>query len=251
MAEARRIRQLLPPGHAASRDPQGRPRWAGPLVGRFPAADAPPTGQGVRGVLPPHQSRKKQAGLSGSRAMAGSTRWTSYQKQGTLGLVPHPCVTRVYLLGVGHVQVRRHRLVGAASRRSGVKREDRRWYVILSCDDIPSAPLGYGSRRRHRPGGVVFTTSDSDVPNPGTLPQPRWVPEIEQTRDGVRMASVLLPDGHLLRPTPPICGISGPRLVPGSGRQSSTRRPAHQLSPSKPANCSRLRVRYGTAPDAS
>ena len=44
---------------------------------------------------------------------------------------------RVYLQGVGHVKVRAHRAVQGRVKTISLKREGRRWYVVLSCDDVP------------------------------------------------------------------------------------------------------------------
>ncbi|MEU3165111.1 transposase [Streptosporangium sp. NPDC006930] len=53
----------------------------------------------------------------------------------------HPTATYVRLQGVGHVRVHRHRAVRGTVKTIGVKREGSRWYVILSCDDVPAEPL--------------------------------------------------------------------------------------------------------------
>jgi putative transposase len=65
-------------------------------------------------------------------AEKGGARWDSVQ---------HPKVTRVYLAGVGHVRVHQHRAVKGRIKTITVKREGGRWYVMLSCDDIPAEPL--------------------------------------------------------------------------------------------------------------
>nr|WP_018500651.1 RNA-guided endonuclease TnpB family protein [Parafrankia discariae] len=43
--------------------------------------------------------------------------------------------------GVGHVRVNRHRPVRGTVKTVSVKREGRRWYVLLSCDGVPAEPL--------------------------------------------------------------------------------------------------------------
>ncbi|MEX5637565.1 RNA-guided endonuclease InsQ/TnpB family protein [Parafrankia sp. FMc2] len=53
----------------------------------------------------------------------------------------HPTRTRVRLQGVGHVKVNQHRPVAGTVKTISVTREGRRWYVLLSCDDVPAAPL--------------------------------------------------------------------------------------------------------------
>lgn len=55
--------------------------------------------------------------------------------------VPHPTVTRVYLMSIGHVRVHQHRPVKGRIKTITVKRERQRWYVILSCDEVPAEPL--------------------------------------------------------------------------------------------------------------
>ncbi|MEV6670268.1 transposase [Streptomyces sp. NPDC051162] len=54
---------------------------------------------------------------------------------------PHDSRTRVRLQGVGHVRVHQHRPVRGRVKTISVKREGRRWYVILACDDVPAEPL--------------------------------------------------------------------------------------------------------------
>ncbi|MEV7808402.1 transposase [Microbispora sp. NPDC088329] len=53
----------------------------------------------------------------------------------------HPTATFVRLQGVGHVRVHRHRPVKGRVKTISVTREGTRWYVILSCDDVPAEPL--------------------------------------------------------------------------------------------------------------
>ena len=76
---------------------------------------------------------------------------------------------RVYLQGVGHVKVHQHREVTGVVKTSAVKREGRRWYVILSCDQVPADPSPpTGSTVGIDLGVASFlTTSDGKhVPNP-------------------------------------------------------------------------------------
>jgi putative transposase len=86
--------------------------------------------------------------------------------------VPHPTVTRVYFKGVGHVRVHQHRAVKGRIKTITAKREGGRWYVILSCDDVPAEPLEpTGSAAGIDMGVASFlTTSDgTHVPNPRHL----------------------------------------------------------------------------------
>ncbi len=84
----------------------------------------------------------------------------------------HPTRTFVRLQGIGHVKVHQDRRVLGKVRTVSVKREGRRWYVILFCDDVPAQPLP--------PTGVVvgvdvgiasfLTTSNGEhEPNPTCL----------------------------------------------------------------------------------
>lgn len=77
---------------------------------------------------------------------------------------------RVYLRGVGHVRVHQHRLMAGRVKTIAVKREGRRWYVVVSCDDVPAEPLAATGRVVGIDLGVVsfLMTSDGEqVPNPG------------------------------------------------------------------------------------
>ncbi|TDE59485.1 transposase [Nonomuraea mesophila] len=53
----------------------------------------------------------------------------------------HPTATYVRLQGVGHVRVHRHRPVRGQVKTISVTREGSRWFVVLSCDDVPAEPL--------------------------------------------------------------------------------------------------------------
>ncbi|MGW1432926.1 RNA-guided endonuclease InsQ/TnpB family protein [Streptomyces sp. NPDC002431] len=82
---------------------------------------------------------------------------------------PHDPVTRVRLQGVGHVKVNQHRPVAGKVKTVSVKREGKRWYVVLTADQARPEPLPVT-------GGVVgidmglasfLTTSNGEhVPNP-------------------------------------------------------------------------------------
>ncbi|MEV8561507.1 transposase [Streptomyces sp. NPDC051917] len=54
---------------------------------------------------------------------------------------PNDRRTRVRLQGVGHVRVHQHRPVKGRVKTISVKREGRRWYVILACDEVAPEPL--------------------------------------------------------------------------------------------------------------
>jgi putative transposase len=82
----------------------GYPRFRG--VGRFDTVEFPKDGDGCR--------------------------WDS---------TPHDPITRVRLQGVGHVKVHQHRPVVGRVKTVSVKREGRRWYVILTAEQAEPEPL--------------------------------------------------------------------------------------------------------------
>ncbi|MER7134109.1 RNA-guided endonuclease InsQ/TnpB family protein [Streptosporangium saharense] len=50
----------------------------------------------------------------------------------------HPTLTFLRLQGIGHARVHRHRSVLGTVKTISVKREGTRWFVALSCDDVPA-----------------------------------------------------------------------------------------------------------------
>jgi putative transposase len=52
-----------------------------------------------------------------------------------------PDARRVYLQGIGHVNVTVHRQVEGRVKTIQVRREGRRWMLVLSCDEVPDRPL--------------------------------------------------------------------------------------------------------------
>ena len=94
--------------------------------------------------------------------------WPAQKNGARWDSVPHPAVTRVYLLGIGHVRVHQHRAVQGTVKTVSVKREGNRWYVILACDDVAPQPLPTTGAAVGIDMGVVsfLTTSDGEhVPN--------------------------------------------------------------------------------------
>ncbi len=67
--------------------------------------------------------------------------WPALKNGAAWDSQPHDPVTRVYLFGIGHVRVHRHRPVKGTVKTISVKREGSRWYVVLSCDDVPAETL--------------------------------------------------------------------------------------------------------------
>ncbi|MFI6709611.1 RNA-guided endonuclease InsQ/TnpB family protein [Nonomuraea sp. NPDC050478] len=84
----------------------------------------------------------------------------------------HPTATYVRLQGIGHVRVHQHRPVKGRVKTIAVKREGNRWYVVLSCDDVPAGPLPATGAAAGIDMGVtsLVTTSDGEhVANPRHL----------------------------------------------------------------------------------
>lgn len=54
---------------------------------------------------------------------------------------PHDPVTRVRLQGVGHVKVHQHRPVVGKVKTVSVKREGRKWFVVLTAEQSQPEPL--------------------------------------------------------------------------------------------------------------
>lgn len=103
------------------------------------------------------------------RGRFGTIEWPAEKNGARWDSVQHPTVTRVYLLGVGHVRVHQHRAVRGRVKTVSVKREGSRWYMILSCDDVPVEPLPATGAVVGIDMGIVsfLTTSDGEnVPNP-------------------------------------------------------------------------------------
>ncbi|WP_432923358.1 RNA-guided endonuclease InsQ/TnpB family protein [Microbispora sp. CA-135349] len=84
----------------------------------------------------------------------------------------HPTATFVRLQGIGHVRVHRHRPVRGRVKTISIKREGSRWYVILSCEDVPAQPLPATGAAVGIDMGValLITTSDGEpLANPRPL----------------------------------------------------------------------------------
>ncbi|MGW4566848.1 RNA-guided endonuclease InsQ/TnpB family protein [Streptomyces sp. NPDC004561] len=82
---------------------------------------------------------------------------------------PHDPVTRVRLQGVGHVKVHRHRVVVGKVKTISVKREGRRWYVILTAEQAQPEPLPQAGSVVGIDMGIANFLATSDgafVPNP-------------------------------------------------------------------------------------
>lgn len=78
---------------------------------------------------------------------------------------------RVYLQGVGQIKVTVHRAVAGRVKTIQIKRQGRRWVLVLSCDDVPANPLPATGQQAGIDLGVVTYATCSD----GTeVANPRW-----------------------------------------------------------------------------
>ncbi|NBE56050.1 RNA-guided endonuclease InsQ/TnpB family protein [Streptomyces boluensis] len=82
---------------------------------------------------------------------------------------PHDPVTRVRFQGVGHVKVNQHRPVVGKVKTVSVKREGRKWYVVLTAEQAQPEPLPATGSVVGIDLGIANFLADSNgefVPNP-------------------------------------------------------------------------------------
>ncbi|MGW7384398.1 RNA-guided endonuclease InsQ/TnpB family protein [Streptomyces sp. NPDC054794] len=82
---------------------------------------------------------------------------------------PHETVTRVRFQGVGHVKVNQHRAVTGRIKTVSVKREGRKWFVLLSAEQDQPEPLPATGSAAGIDLGIANFLADSGgefVPNP-------------------------------------------------------------------------------------
>ncbi|MFD5492637.1 RNA-guided endonuclease InsQ/TnpB family protein [Streptomyces sp. GDS52] len=85
---------------------------------------------------------------------------------------PKDAQTRLRIQGVGHIRVHQHREVQGRVKTVTVKREGKRWYAVLACDNVPAELLPSTGAVVGIDMGVThfLTTSDGGhVPNPRFL----------------------------------------------------------------------------------
>jgi putative transposase len=78
---------------------------------------------------------------------------------------------RVYLQGIGQVKVDLHREVACRVKTIQIKRQGRRWMLVLSCDDVPTNPLPSTGRQAGIDVGIVSFATTSDGEH---VDNPRW-----------------------------------------------------------------------------
>lgn len=79
---------------------------------------------------------------------------------------------RLYLQGVGHVKVRQHRAVIGRIKTIQVKRDGRRWYAVLSCDEVPTRPL---PKTGHSVGLDLGVVRFATLTDGAIIENPRWL----------------------------------------------------------------------------
>ncbi|MFC5204534.1 RNA-guided endonuclease InsQ/TnpB family protein [Streptomyces kaempferi] len=82
---------------------------------------------------------------------------------------PHDPVTRVRFQGIGHVRVNRHRTVVGRVKTVSVKREGRKWFVVLTAEQDQPEPLPATGSVAGIDLGIANFLADSNggfVPNP-------------------------------------------------------------------------------------
>jgi putative transposase len=102
-----------------------------------------------------------------SKARFGSVEWP---KDGD-GARWLPKRRRVYLQGIGEVEVHLHRQVQGRVKTIQIKRQGRRWLLVLSCDDVPTNPLPATGRQAGIDVGIVSFATTSDGQH---VDNPRW-----------------------------------------------------------------------------
>jgi putative transposase len=78
---------------------------------------------------------------------------------------------RVFLQGVGQVKVHMHRQVLGRVKTIQIKRQGRRWMLVLSCDDVPTSPLPATGRQGGIDVGIASFATTSDGEH---IDNPRW-----------------------------------------------------------------------------
>ncbi|NTY63375.1 RNA-guided endonuclease InsQ/TnpB family protein [Mycolicibacterium sphagni] len=82
-----------------------------------------------------------------------------------------PEAKRVYLQGIGQVKVALHRRVQGRVKTIQVKRQGRRWMLVLSCDEVPTNPLPVTGRQAGVDVGIASFATTSDGMH---IDNPRW-----------------------------------------------------------------------------
>ncbi|HSH61444.1 MAG TPA: transposase, partial [Acidimicrobiales bacterium] len=69
---------------------------------------------------------------------------------------------RFYAMGLGHVKLRLHRPLPGRPKTAELKREGRRWWVVIHCDQVPTRPLPATGKAVGLDLGVAHTLTTSE-----------------------------------------------------------------------------------------
>jgi putative transposase len=116
--------------------------------------------------------RVKAGQMAGYPRFKGTARFDSVEwpKDGD-GARWLPEQRRVYLQGIGQVKVELHREVAGRVKTIQIKRQGRRWMLVLSCDDVPTNPLPVTGRQVGIDVGIVSFATTSEGEH---VDNPRW-----------------------------------------------------------------------------
>lgn len=109
--------------------------------------------------------RRCRSGESpGHPRFKGRWRWDSVSYPDSSGWKLDTDARRLYLLGVGQVRAKLHRGLPGRPKTAIVKREGRRWWLVVQCDQVAATPLPATGRQVGIDVGVasLATTSDGE-----------------------------------------------------------------------------------------
>ncbi len=113
--------------------------------------------------------RCRRGKTPGHPRFKGRWRWDSVSWPDASGWKLDVDAKRFYAQGVGHVKVKLHRGLPGRPKVATLKREGRRWWVVVVCDQVPGEVLAKAGQVVGIDLGVahVLTTSEGDhVANP-------------------------------------------------------------------------------------
>ena len=108
--------------------------------------------------------RCKAGEKPGHPRFKGRWRWDSVSYPDSSGWRLNEDSGRLYLLGIGHVKLRLHRRLPGRPKTATVKREAKRWWVVVQCDRVEPKALPATGAEVGIDLGVasVLTTSDGN-----------------------------------------------------------------------------------------
>lgn len=113
--------------------------------------------------------RCKRGESPGHPRFKGRWRWDSVTWPDSSGWKLEVEAKRFYAQGIGHMKAKLHRGLPGRPKTATLKREGRRWWVVVVCDQVPAEVLAKTNKAVGIDLGVAqtLTTSDGDhVANP-------------------------------------------------------------------------------------